>query len=88
MRENEAHAARIYMDYNATTPLANEVREAIIIALSMWGNPSSSYSLGQEAKSAIEDARLQVASMIHASPEEIIFTSGGTEVCLFLGMVG
>ncbi|CAG0891689.1 unnamed protein product [Darwinula stevensoni] len=79
MGDNEVQMARIYMDYNATTPLAHEVKEAIINGLSMWGNPSSSYSLGQEARVAIEDARLQIASMIHAFPEEILFTSGGTE---------
>ena len=70
----------IYLDYNATTPVFPEVKEAILPYFNeVFGNPSCIYSLGKEAKEAIEKAREQVAHFIHASPEEIIFTSGGTE---------
>ncbi|KAK7863884.1 hypothetical protein R5R35_007217 [Gryllus longicercus] len=70
----------IYFDYNATTPLAPSVIEKIGEALrTKWGNPSSSYSIGINAKESIDEARAHVASMIQAKPEDIIFTSGGTE---------
>src|SRR4030066_2132246 len=71
---------RIYLDYAATTPTHSEVMKA------MWpyfadsfGNPSSIHSLGQEAKYAIEKARNQVAALIGAKSEEIVFTGSGTE---------
>ncbi|XP_023335092.1 selenocysteine lyase isoform X2 [Eurytemora carolleeae] len=69
----------VYLDYNATTPLAPEVRSAIVDSLDNWGNPSSAHYLGVQAKKAIEKARGQVASMIGAKSSEITFTSGGTE---------
>lgn len=69
----------IYLDHNATTPLAPEVREAMLHGLDAFGNPSSSHRLGREAKEAVERGRAQVAALIGASPEEIYFTSGGTE---------
>jgi len=70
----------IYLDYNATTPVASPVQEAIDSALKdLWGNPSSGHRLGQMAKEALESARAQVAALINADPEEISFTSGGTE---------
>ena len=70
----------IYLDYNATTPLAPEVLEAMLPYLrEEFGNPSSIHSHGQRAKAALYDAREQVASLIGASPNEILFTSGGTE---------
>jgi len=70
----------IYLDHAATTPVHPLVRRE----MSLWftdsyGNPSSMYSVGVEAKSAIEAARKQVAALIGAAPEEIYFTSGGTE---------
>ena len=68
------------MDYAATTPAYPEVAAAMQPYLSeKFGNPSSLHSFGQEAKAAIETAREQVAQLIGASPEEIVFTSGGTE---------
>lgn len=71
---------KIYLDHNATTPLAEEVREAMEPYLNEhFGNPSSIHWAGREAKKAIEDAREKIAEAIHASPEEIVFTSGGTE---------
>lgn len=71
---------QVYLDNAATTPVDSEVLKAMLPYLKeKFGNPSSIHSLGQEAKEAMENARKQVASVINASPEEIIFTSGGTE---------
>lgn len=70
----------IYLDYNATTPVDKEVADAFLPYLTEgYGNPSSSYFLGIRAKAAIANARKQVADLINANPDEIIFTSGGTE---------
>ncbi|MGB9712923.1 MAG: cysteine desulfurase family protein [Dissulfurimicrobium sp.] len=70
----------LYLDYNATTPIATPVIEAINHALKdLWGNPSSIHGLGRAAKEGIEAARAKVASLINARPEEVFFTSGGTE---------
>lgn len=70
----------IYLDNNATTKPAPEVVEAVIPLLKeSFGNPSSSHPLGQRASFAVAQARRQVASCLGAQPEEIIFTSGGTE---------
>ncbi len=70
----------IYLDYNATTPIAPEVLEAMIPALrDVWGNPSSAHVYGHEARAAVERARERVAALIGARPDEIIFTGGGTE---------
>lgn len=71
---------RIYLDYNATTPVDREVAKAMQPYLEEYfGNPSSSHSFGTETKKAVENARRQVAELINCSPGEIIFTSGGTE---------
>jgi len=71
---------RIYLDYAATTPTHPEVVKAMLPYFTEgFGNPSSLYSYGQEAKGAIEEARVKVATLIGARDEEIIFTSGGTE---------
>ncbi len=70
----------IYLDYNATTPIDSEVETAMRPYLnSYFGNPSSRYRYGIDARKAVEMARSQIASLIGASPEEIIFTSGGSE---------
>lgn len=70
----------IYLDYNATTPLAEEVIDAMRPYLeSHFGNPSSAHPYGQIARQAVDKARAQVAALINATPEEVIFTSGGTE---------
>ena len=70
----------IYLDYNATTPIPPEVADAMIPFLrEHFGNPSSSHPYGIATKQAIENARQQVAGLIQCSPEEIVFTSGGTE---------
>jgi len=71
---------RIYLDYAATTPTHPEVLKAMSPYFTeAFGNPSSIHSYGQEAKGAIEKARVKVAGLIGARNEEIIFTSGGTE---------
>jgi cysteine desulfurase len=71
---------RIYMDHSATTPVAPEVMEAMLPLFSHeFGNASSLHSFGQEAKEALEESREKIAAFLGAMPEEIIFTSGGTE---------
>jgi cysteine desulfurase len=70
---------RSYLDYNATAPLRPVVREAMIAALSLIGNPSSIHAEGRAARAAIETARGKVAALLRARPEDVIFTSGGTE---------
>lgn len=71
---------RIYLDHAATTPTHPEVVKAMLpFFADTFGNPSSIYSYGQEARAAIEEARTKVAELIGARNEEIIFTSGGTE---------
>jgi len=70
----------IYLDYNASTPLLPEVTDAMLPFLkNVFGNPSSSHFYGQESKQALENARRQVAEMLNCQPEEIVFTSGGSE---------
>jgi cysteine desulfurase len=70
----------IYLDYNATTPVDPEVSEAIISCLrDNFGNPSSAHFYGKSAREAVEKARSQVAELLGAQPDEIVFTSGGTE---------
>ena len=73
-------AFRIYLDYNATTPVDPAVLEAMLPYFSGdFGNAASIHTTGQKARSAVETAREQVAALINAHPQEIIFTSGGTE---------
>jgi cysteine desulfurase len=70
----------IYLDHNATTPIDPAVREAMEPYLSQeWGNASSSYSFGSRLRAVVETARLKVARLLNASPDEVVFTSGGTE---------
>jgi cysteine desulfurase len=70
----------IYLDHNATTPIAPEVLEAMMPYLtSEWGNPSSSYKFGAKLKGVIETARAQVAELMGANGREIVFTSCATE---------
>ncbi|NLC12106.1 MAG: cysteine desulfurase NifS [Firmicutes bacterium] len=71
---------KVYLDHGATTPLRKEVLDEMMPYLTnSFGNPSSIHSFGREARVAVEKARQQVADAIGASPNEIIFTSGGTE---------
>jgi len=71
---------RIYLDHSATTPVDLEVANLMMTYYTeKYGNPSSVHSFGREAKQALEEARRQVAELIGATPQEITFTSGGTE---------
>ena len=70
----------IYLDYNATTPIDAEVAAAMLPYLDQFfGNPSSSHRFGIETKKAVEKARQQIATLLHCQPDEIVFTSGGSE---------
>ena len=71
--------ARAYLDYNATAPVRPAVVEAVARALALPGNPSSIHAEGRAARAALEAARAQVAALVNARPEQVIFTSGGTE---------
>jgi cysteine desulfurase len=71
---------RVYMDHNATTPLADAVAERMTAVLrEEFGNPSSVHHFGQRAKAVVDEARSAVAELIGGDPSEVIFTSGGTE---------
>ena len=71
---------RIYLDFNATTPIAPEVAAAINQALTEpFGNPSSEHWAGLPARQAVEKARAQVAALLHCSSDEVVFTGGGSE---------
>jgi cysteine desulfurase len=71
---------QIYLDYSATTPARSEAIAQMQQALvEQWGNPSSLHEWGQRAATVVEHARLQVADLIQADPDAIVFTSGGTE---------
>jgi cysteine desulfurase len=70
----------IYLDHNATTPVAPEVLDAMLPYLrEEFGNPSSAYGFGRRAQAAVERARAEVAGLIGAQPDEIVFTGGATE---------
>jgi len=72
----------IYLDYNATTPLCDNARDAMLPYLGRhFGNPSSVHAAGREARAAIDDARDKLAAFLRVKPHELIFTSGGTESC-------
>jgi cysteine desulfurase len=73
---------RYYFDHNATTPVAPEVLETLVSCLGqVYGNASSIHHFGQAAKQRLEQARRQLASLVHCNPTELVFTSGGTEGC-------
>ncbi len=76
---NDSAGERIYLDYNATTPIASEVQAAIESSIGIFGNPSSQHWAGRPAHEAVERARSQVAALLHCTPEEVVFTSGGSE---------
>jgi cysteine desulfurase len=82
-RLNEEHSLAtrpVYLDYNATTPVLPEVLDAMLPYLrERFGNPSSLHPYGREARNAVEQARAEVALLLGCSPDEIFFTSGGTE---------
>jgi cysteine desulfurase len=70
----------VYFDYNATTPLDPQIRQAMLPFLGeVWGNPSSVHHIGRQARSQLDDARERAAKVLDAKPSEIVFTAGGTE---------
>jgi len=70
----------VYFDYNATTPLDPQVREAMLPFLGeIWGNPSSVHQVGRRARALLDDARERAAHTLGCKPSEVVFTSGGTE---------
>lgn len=72
-------AARLYLDWNATTPLRAEARAAMVAAMDLVGNPSSVHAEGRAAKALMERARAQVAAALGAEGADVVFTSGATE---------
>jgi cysteine desulfurase len=72
-------ADRVYLDWNATTPLRPEARQAMAAAWDMAGNPSSVHAEGRQARRLVEDARAAVAAAVGARPQDVVFASGGTE---------
>ncbi len=70
---------RVYLDWNATTPLRSEAKAAMIDAMDVVGNPSSVHAEGRKAKALVEKARAQVASALGADGADVVFTSGATE---------
>jgi len=69
----------VYLDYNATAPLKPAVIEAVVSALAECGNASSVHRFGRLARRAVETAREEVAALVNAAPQQVVFTSGGTE---------
>jgi cysteine desulfurase len=74
-----AYLDQVYLDHNATSPLRPEAFDAMAEALRTGGNPSAVHGVGRRARSLVDKARRQVATLIGALPAEVIFTSGGTE---------
>lgn len=70
---------RLYLDYNASAPLLDEARDAVIAALDILGNPSSVHKEGRAARALVESARRNIASLVNANPAHVFFTSGATE---------
>jgi len=70
---------QIYLDYNATSPIRADVIQKMVTVMEEGGNPSSVHASGRRARNIVEDARRQVAALAGSKPQEIIFTSGGTE---------
>ncbi|MDX1775915.1 MAG: IscS subfamily cysteine desulfurase [Desulfobulbales bacterium] len=74
-----SHERRIYLDHNATTPISQEVRDAMLAALELFGNPSSLYAEGRKSLTRLEDARRRIALLLNCTARRIIFTGGGSE---------
>lgn len=71
--------SRVYLDWNATTPLRAEARAAMLVAFELIGNPSSVHAEGREARRLVEEARATLAAAVGALPRNVVFTSAGTE---------
>ena len=71
--------SRVYLDWNATTPLRAEARTAMLAAWELIGNPSSVHAEGREARRLVEEARATLAAAVGALPRNVVFTSAGTE---------
>ena len=72
--------SHIYLDYNATTPLDEEVFQSMVPHMkNFYGNPSSIHQIGRQAKAYLDDFRYDVSEMWQCKPSEVVFTSGGTE---------
>src|SRR5882762_7942112 len=74
---------RVYLDWNATTPLRPEAKVAMAAAWEFAGNPSSVHNEGRQARRLVEDARAAVAAAVGARPQDVVFSSGGTEANAF-----
>jgi len=70
---------RVYLDWNATTPLRHEARQAMAAAWDLCGNPSSVHAEGRQARRLVEEARASISGAVGALPRNVVFTSGGTE---------
>src|SRR5882672_8789826 len=70
---------RVYLDWNATTPLRPEAKQAMTAAWEFSGNPSSVHTEGRQARRLVEDARAAIAAAVVARPHDVVFSSGGTE---------
>jgi cysteine desulfurase len=77
--------SRVYLDWNATAPLRQEARAAMVGAMEVAGNPSSVHAEGRAARALVERARAQVAAAVGCKPAEVVFTSGATEAAAVLG---
>jgi cysteine desulfurase len=78
-RSSVSMSDRLYFDWNATAPLREEARAAVLSALNVLGNPSSVHAEGRAARRLIERAREEVATLVATEPRNVVFTSGGTE---------
>lgn len=77
--EEQQTGHRVYLDHNATTPMAQEVKQYMIEFMDCYGNPSSIYALGKEARVAVETARRSVAALINCTARRVTFTGSGSE---------
>jgi len=80
----QSSSCQLYLDYNATTPLLDEARHALINACGMVGNPSSVHAPGRAAKGLLSQARRQIAALVGADDDWVVFTSGATEAAATL----
>ena len=74
----------IYLDYNASAPLLDEARAAVLAALDIDANPSSVHQAGRAAKAIVQKARRSVAALVNTKPDHVVFTSGATEAAAML----